>query len=318
MADLSFGTWCEVSPSQPPFFKRLKRFLRYCIIRAVLVAVTLLPLRVASWLGEALGLFVFTFVGAQRKKALTSLSTAYPEKTESERRHLAKESFRHLGRSVLEMAVIRQFDARRHELVEWVPEARAAMDAALQRGKGVVFVTGHVGNWELLARYVALEGYPAAVIGKEMSDPRTTQLVERFRASGKLRVIWRGSQGAAKEMLRALKGNSILGILIDQDTKVQSVWVPFFGKLAKTPRAAADLALRTGAVPMLGFCTRTGPLHYRITMQEVPLPQGLEGEASVRALTATMSQGIEAHIREHPEQWVWIHQRWKSLPEGPS
>ena len=170
------------------------------------------------------------------------------------------------------MVCIDQFDARRHELVEWVPEARAAMDAALARGKGVVFVTGHVGNWELLARYVALEDYPAAVIGKELSDPRTTRLVERFRASGKLRVIWRGSQGAAKEMLRALKGNSILGILIDQDTKVQSVWVPFFGKLAKTPRAAADLAIRTGAAPMLGFCTRVGPLKYRITMQEVPLP----------------------------------------------
>ena len=116
------------------------------------------------------------------------------------------------------------------------------MDAALARGKGVVFVTGHVGNWELLARYVALENYPAYVIGKELSDERTTGLVERFRASGKLRVIWRGRSGAAKEMLRALKSNSILGILIDQDTKVQSVWVPFFGRLAKTRIAPEELA----------------------------------------------------------------------------
>jgi KDO2-lipid IV(A) lauroyltransferase len=115
-------------------------------------------------------------------------------------------------------------------------------------------------------------------------------------------------------MLRALKGNSILGILIDQDTKVQSLWVPFFGRLAKTPRAAADLAIRTGAVPMLGFCTRVGPLRYRITMQEVPLPD-LEGEEGVRALTAELTRGIEAQIRAHPEQWVWIHQRWKSPPE---
>lgn len=276
-----------------------------------------LPLRAASWLGEQLGLFVFTFLSTQRSKALTSLAIAFPEKSQDERLNLARESFRHLGRSVLEMVCINQFDARRHELVEWVPEARDALDSALQRGKGVVFVTGHVGNWELLARYVALENYPAAVIGKEMSDPRTTSLVERFRASGKLRVIWRGAQGAAKDMLRALKGNSILGILIDQDTKVQSVWVPFFGKLAKTPRAAADLALRTGAVPMLGFCTRVGPLHYRITMQEMALP-AVEGEAAVRELTAALTLGIETHIRMHPEQWVWIHQRWKSPPENSS
>jgi len=92
------------------------------------------------------------------------------------------------------------------------------------------------------------------------------------------------------------------------------VWVPFFGKLAKTPRAAADLALRTGAVPMLGFCTRVGPLKYRITMQEVPLPTS-EGEAAVVALTTALTEGIEQQIRAHPEQWVWIHQRWKSPPE---
>lgn len=297
-----------------PRRKRLKRLLRYLFIRICLAPIQLLPLRAASWLGERLGLLAFVLLGAQRKKALASLSTAYPEKTKDERLRLARESFVHLGRSALEMVCIKQFDARRHELVEWVPSARAAMDSALAKGKGVVFVTGHVGNWELLARYVALENYPAAVIGKETSDPRTTQWLERFRASGKLRVIWRGSQGAAKQMLRALKGNSILGLLIDQDTKVQSVWVPFFGKPAKTPRAAADLALRTGAVPMLGFCTRVGPLRYRITMQEIAVP-AFQGEAAVTALTAELTRGIEAQVRAHPEQWVWIHQRWKSPPE---
>lgn len=300
---------------QPPLLKRVKRFVRYLFIRALLVPLQLMPLGFASRLGERVGLFVFRFVSSQRRKALASITTAYPEKPEAERLELARESFRHLGRSVLEMVCIEQFDARRHELVEWVPAARAAMDAALARGKGVVFVTGHVGNWELLARYVALEDYPAAVIGKETSDPRTTRLLERFRGSGKLRVIWRGSQGAAKEMLRALKTNSILGLLIDQDTKVQSVWVPFFGKLAKTPRAAADLAIRMGAVPMLGFCTRVGPLQYRITMEELALPQS-EGEAAVLELTERLTAGIEAQIRAHPEQWVWVHQRWKSPPES--
>jgi KDO2-lipid IV(A) lauroyltransferase len=291
----------------------MKRFVRYLFIRALLFPVQLIPLRAASWLGERLGLVAFTLARSQRRKALASLSVAYPEKSDAERTDLARAFFRHLGRSVMEMVCIEQFDARRHELVEWVPEARAAMDAALAKGKGVVFVTGHVGNWELLARYVALENYPAYVIGKELSDARSTKLVEGFRASGKLKVIWRGHQGAAKDMLRALKSNSILGILIDQDTKVQSLWVPFFGRPAKTPRAAADLAIRTGAVPMLGFCTRVGPLQYRITMQEVPLPTA-EGEAGVIDLTARLTAGIEQQIREHPEQWVWIHQRWKSPP----
>jgi Kdo2-lipid IVA lauroyltransferase/acyltransferase len=303
--------------SPAPRSKRLKRFVRYLFIRALLAPVQRIPLRAASWLGERLGGLAFTLAGSQRRKALESIGTAYPEKSNAERSQLARASFRHLGRSVMEMVCIDQFDAQRHALVEWVPEARAAMDAALARGKGVVFVTGHVGNWELLARFVSLENYPIAAIGKELSDERTTGLVERFRASGKLRVIWRGRPGAAREMLRALKNNSILGILIDQDTKVQSVWVPFFGKLAKTPRAAAELAIRTGAVPMLGFCTRVGPLGYRITMKAVALPE-LEGEAAVLALTAELTRGIEQQIRDHPEQWVWVHQRWKSPPEENS
>ncbi len=303
-----------MSLPRPPLSKRAKRFARYLFLRALLVPLQRMPLGLASSLGARLGLFVFHAAGAQRRRALASLETAWPEKTEAERLALARVFFEHLGRMALEMVCIQQFDARRHELVEWEPSARAAMDAALARGKGVVFVTGHCGNWELLARHVALEGYPAAVIGKETSDPRTTRLLERFRASGRLRVIWRGSRGAAKEMLRALKTNGILGLLIDQDTKVQSVWVPFFGRLAKTPRAAADLALRTGAAPMLGFCTRVGPLKYRITMEELPLPAST-GEEAVLDLTARLTAGIEAQIRQHPEQWVWIHQRWKSPPE---
>lgn len=298
----------------PPLYKRVKRFVRYLFIRVLLVPVQLIPLSWASAWGEWVGGWAYRLVGGVRRKALTSLRIAWPEKTEAELETLARDCLRHIGRSVMEMVCIEQFDARRHELVEWDPAARAAMDAALAEGKGVVFVTGHFGNWELLARYVALEGYPAAVIGKELSDHRTTALVERFRASGKLRVIWRGHSGAAKEMLRALKSNSILGILIDQDTKVQSVWVPFFGKLAKTPRAAADLAIRMGSVPMLGFCTRVGPLRYRITMERVPLPT-VEGEEGVRSLTATLTTGIESQIRAHPEQWAWMHQRWKSPPE---
>jgi KDO2-lipid IV(A) lauroyltransferase len=297
-----------------PASKRLRRFLRYLLIRALVAPLWLLPLGVAGALGEWLGGVVFTLAGGERRKALASLAIAFPERTDAERRALARRCFRHLGRQAAEVLLAPKLDARRAECVIWEPAARAAMDAALAKGRGVVFVTGHVGHWELLARHVALEGYPAYVIGKEASDPHTTRWIERMRTSGKLNVIWRGSQGAAKAMLRALKSNSILGLLIDQDTKVQSVWVPFFGRLAKTPRAAADLALKTGAVPMLGFCVREAPLRYRISMEVVPLPEAT-GEEAVLQLTATLTAGIERQIRATPEQWVWMHQRWKSPPE---
>jgi len=297
--------------ASPPLFKRVKRFVRYVLIRLLLLPIQLIPLRLASSLGASLGGLAFSLAGKERRKALVSLATAFPEKSEAERQALARATFRHLGSVGMELVRICAFDPRRKEFVEFDDESRAALKNALARGKGVVFVTGHIGNWELLARFITQEGFQVSVVGKETSDPRTTKLLEDFRLSGGMRVIWRGHEGAAKQLLRTLKSNSILGILIDQDTRVQSVWVPFFGKPAKTPRAAADLVLRTGAAPILGFCTREGPLKYRITIRELSTPEGRD-EAAVEKLTADFTRGIEAQIRAHPEQWVWMHERWKS------
>jgi KDO2-lipid IV(A) lauroyltransferase len=290
--------------------------VRYGLVRAVIGLLGLLPLTWASALGAAVGSVAAVLARGERRKALAGLARAFPEKPEAERLALMRACFRHLGRMALELVCVRQLDARIDDWVEWPAESRQAFDDALARKKGVVFVTGHVGNWELLARRAGLAGYPVFTIAREASDPRTTALIERFRGSGGVRPIWRGKgASAAKEMLRALKAGAFLGLLIDQDTKVQSVWVPFFGHPAKTPRAAADLALRTGAAVLTGFCHRVAPHRYRIVMREVSPPEG-DGEALVTALTAKLTQGIEAAIREHPEQWVWMHERWKSPPDA--
>jgi Kdo2-lipid IVA lauroyltransferase/acyltransferase len=251
--------------------------------------------------------------GGERRKALASLGRAFPERSEAERRALARACFRHLGMAALELGCTRALDERLERLVRWPEEDRRVLEQALARGRGVVFVSGHVGSWELLARRVARAGFPSQSIAKETSEPRLTALVERFRLAGGVRSIWRGQEGAARAMLRALRAGEILGILIDQDTRVQSVWVPFFGELAATPRAAADLALRTGAAVVVGFCQREGE-GYRLHMAEVPVAPGEDREEAVLALTAELSRHIEAAIRRAPEQWVWMHQRWKTRP----
>jgi Kdo2-lipid IVA lauroyltransferase/acyltransferase len=298
---------------RPPLTKRLKRYLRYLLIAGVLRLLQFLPLGAARTLGMMLGGWAYGLAGGERRKALRSLSRAFPDKSDAERDALGRDAFRHLAAAALEVASARALDTGLEALVAWPDADRQVLEAALARGKGVVFVSGHVGNWELLARRVARAGYPSQSIAKETSDPRLTALVEDFRAKGGVRSIWRGQEGAARAMLRALRSGEILGILIDQDTKVQSVFVPFFGELAATPRAAADLALRTGAAVVVGFCQRDGE-GYRLTMEEVPAPEVSDREAAVQALTAALSQRIEAAIRRAPEQWVWMHQRWKTRP----
>ena len=299
----------------PPLSKRLKRTLRYGLLRAVLAVVGLLPLRWAQALGRTLGSAAFHLAPGERRKALASLSVAFPEMPEEARLELARRCFRHLGTAALEMAVApRLGTAGLDRLVDLSGEALGRMQQAHARGKGAILVTAHLGNWELHAWSVVRHGLPLHAVGKENVDPRLNRLVDRFRSRGGLRNVWRGQPGAAVAMLRALRRGELLAMLIDQDTNVQNVFVPFFGRPAATPRAAADLVLRTGATALVCLNHRGEDGVYRASTEEVEVPRTGDAERDALELTARFTARIEAAIRAHPEQWVWMHQRWKTKP----
>jgi KDO2-lipid IV(A) lauroyltransferase len=271
-----------------------------------------LPLRWAQQLGRALGTAAFHFAGGERRKALASLQLAYPEMEPAQRLDLARRTFQHLGTVALEVAVAPRLGDRFAALVDCSGDALAAFRRGLERGRGVVVVGAHLGNWELQAWAVARAGIPLHAVGKENVDPRLTRLMDRFRARGGVWNIWRGQPGAAVALLKALRRGEALAMLIDQDTNVQSVFVPFFGHPAATPRAAADLVLRTGAAACVCLVHRRPDGTYRATSEEVPPPSTGDAERDAVELTARFTARIEAAIRAHPEQWVWMHQRWKT------
>jgi len=299
---------------RPPLAKRFKRGIRYGLVRLALAGVGCLPLRWAGRLGEWFGALAYRVARTERRRAIEGLARAFPEASQEARTALAQETFCHLGRCIFELACIEKLDPVMEAWVEWPLEDRRVLEGALGEKRGVLFISGHVGNWELLARRVAMAGFPCQTIAKETTDPRLTRLVERFRATGGLKSIWRGQDGAAKSMLKALKGGEILGMLIDQDTQVQSVFVPFFGQRASTPRAAADLALRTGAAVVMGFCHRVSGGTYRLSMRRLEFAASADREADAVQLTARMTLEIEEAIRQAPAQWVWMHRRWKTQP----
>jgi KDO2-lipid IV(A) lauroyltransferase len=243
---------------------------------------------------------------------------AFPEKSEAERDEIARASLVHLGMIAGEAVSMGNWEHRIDEYVEASPETVAALTRARARGKGVLLVLGHVGNWELtrrLARYVP----PCAAIAKRSWHAKIDAMTERFRAAGGLGTFWREDATTARNMLRLLKQGGALAILIDQDTNVQSVFVPFFGRLAATPRGAADLALRFGATVLVVTCRRRGPRRgdgHIIDAVDVPFDANpRDREAEVLRLTAACSALLEAAIRRHPEEWVWMHQRWKTRPD---
>lgn len=295
--------------------KRLMRWLRFVLLRATFALCGLLPRSAVLPLGRLLGSLAHLLLRGERRKALASLAIAFPERSLDEHLAIVKAMFIQLAQGALELAMGDALDAQLEQYVELDPASQATFDRALQSGAGAVFVTAHVGNWELLARRISRLGHPCATIIKESSDPRLSALIEKVRARGQLRTIWRGAPGAAKAMLKLLKQGGALGLLIDQDTKVQGVFVDFFGRPAFTPRAAADLALRTRAAPLVGFIHRKPGGGHRMEISALELPKG-SGEEAVVELTQRYTRAIEQAIRQAPHEWVWMHQRWKTRPES--
>ncbi|WP_050726439.1 lysophospholipid acyltransferase family protein [Vulgatibacter incomptus] len=297
--------------SLPPLRKRVKRAVRTWLLRGLLAIVKLLPLGAALALGRAGGGLAYGVFAKDRRLALEHLAKAFPEKTPEEQEAIARAMFRSLGETGMEIAQIDKLDRRLESYVEIEPSAVAALDQA-RKGSGVVAVTGHIGNWELLFRRIVRSGRPAYAVGAELSHGGLTAIVEELRGPG--RTIWRGAPGASKKLLRAFREDAYLALLIDQDTKVQGVFVPFFGELAHTPRAAADLALRTGAGIVTIFIHRKAGGGHRISGRQVEYTPTGDPEADALAITAEMTRAIEEEVRRVPHEWVWMHRRWQTRP----
>lgn len=301
-----------------PLRKRLRRAVRSALVALAIRLLAPLPGAVALWLGAGLGRLAWWVARGQRRLMLEHLALAFPERGERERREIARASLVHLGQVALEVVAVRRVAPDVARYVSFAPGAEDAIRRAMARGKGLVFVTGHIGNWELLARRLALLTQPNAVIARRNADRRLNAFMERFRTAGGNRTLWREDPSTGRELIKLFRCGGALGLLIDQDTRVQGVFVPFFGRLAYTPRAAADLALRFGATVLVGTSHRRGPRRgdgHEIEVTELAYQADpADRETEVVRLTAAAVAIQEAAIRRHPEEWVWMHGRWKTRP----
>lgn len=301
-----------------PLAKRLRRGARSLALRAAAALLGLLPLRAALAVGALVGWVAWCLAGGTRRLALEHLALAFPERSEAERRAIARASLIHLGQVALETIALRRYRDRLEVYVSIAPGGEELVRRAMARGKGLVFVASHIGNWELLAQRLSRVAQPNAVVAKRNADPWLNGAIERLRAEGGLETLWREDPSTGRKLLRLFKRGGGLGILIDQDTKVQGVFVPFFGQLAYTPRAAAELALRFGAAALVVTSHRRGPRPgdgHELEVTELAYdPAPGDPEAEVVRLTAAAVALHESAIRRHPAEWVWMHRRWKTRP----
>lgn len=294
--------------------KRIKNWFIYILVKGGLRWINLVQRSTAIKFLQTLSLSGFYLVRSERRKTIKHLTMVYgKEMAEREIYQMAKAVFLNLGRNMADAFRIPCYNSQN---IDRYVRAKGLekLDRALQKGKGVLALAGHVGNWELMGGYLAMNGYNLNVVGAPIYDSRLDDLVVNNRLQSGMKYIARGS--ATREIIRALRRNEIVGLLIDQDTRhVDGVFVDFFGEKAYTPVGPVILAMKTqAAVVPMAIHIQKDNRHLVEIDEELDLIFTNDESYDRIHNTQICSDAIEKFIRKYPAQWVWMHQRWKTKP----
>lgn len=262
-------------------------------------------------MGRFMGRLAWYVVARERNKALANIAIAFPDWTEKKRRDTIRAMFRHFGMSLFEIAWLWNMDlATRDRMTTF--EGTEAMLKLIDEGRGVVFFTAHVGNWEWLTIAIGLFSRPTSVLQRERDEGEMNRYITEFRARVGVQSIDRGSSSSARQMINAIKSGGILAFLLDQNMRTESVKVPFFGRPALTPIGPVKFAIRKEAMVVTALQERRPDGTHHIRILE---PIACKKDDDPVALAARITRDIEEHIRRVPEQWVWMHDRWRERPK---
>ncbi|MBI4876350.1 MAG: lysophospholipid acyltransferase family protein [Acidobacteria bacterium] len=269
-----------------------------------------LPLPLAEMAARTSARLLDLAIPRLRRTARRNLEFALPELDSAARERIVDGVFRSIARVLVAFARLPRL--RPENLGEWIRyQGLEHFEEAKRRGRGVLFATAHLGNWELSAFAHGLLTEPMHVVVRALDNPLLDALVERYRTLGGNRVIEK--KDAARGILKALGRNEAVGILIDQNASPENgVFVDFFGVAACATTGLAKLAAHSGAAVIPGFAL-WNEAERRYVLRFYP-PLEITGHAE--ADTARLQAQLEAAIREHPDQWLWIHRRWKTRPDG--
>jgi KDO2-lipid IV(A) lauroyltransferase len=288
--------------------------IEYAATRVLVAILGVFGWRLAGMIGGKLARLAYWPFGIRRGVVERQIAAAFPEFSPSRVREVARRSYDSLGRTSVETAVLPGLSqGDRLAMFERV-EGWETLEAARREGKGVVVVTGHLGNWEIAGSYIASH-LPFHAVSRRMANPLFDAYLTRTRARGGMQMIWDGD--AVRVSPRVLRQNHAVAFLSDQDgLGLASTFVPFFGRPAKTPRGPAVFALRLEAPMVFGVSVRQPSGRYALLLERVTAPRTGDREADVDALVLAFTQMLEAMIRRYPEQYFWHHRRWRRQPEG--
>lgn len=298
----------------------LQIWAEYAAARAVLGVLRLLPLKAAVWTGVTAGKLAFAMLGKLRRVGMQNLELAFPEKTVAEREAILRSAFQNLGRV---MAIVSRFGSLTRDnitdLIEYepTPEFAAAYQKTIDEGRGRIILGGHMGNWELQAFSYPVFFEPLSFLARRMDNPKIDELIVGIRTRLGNRQI--DKINSASPILRTLRSGGAVGVLADVNSHPkEGVFVPFFGIPACTASGVAMLAIRANAaiVPMFAIWDASRGKYF-IHHEDIiePVSTG-DRKRDIEETTALYVAATERVIRAYPDQWLWIHRRWKTRPPG--
>jgi Kdo2-lipid IVA lauroyltransferase/acyltransferase len=295
---------------------KISDFVQYVALRALVVIIQPLPLNFCMMIGRCFAYASYLFDSKRVTIAEENLRNAYGmDLSDIQRRKIIRSNYLHLASVGIDFMKLPQIvndnNWRKYFEVEGLEFAREA----LEQEKGIIFVSGHVGSWEVLGCAMKyLFHQPVHSIAKHMHNPFNDRFFTQLRENSGQKIIF--TENASRAILRVLKSNQLLGILIDQHVRENNISVDFFGQKAATTRSVATLSLKTGTPVIMLFARRVDRRYgFKVTFSKpIQIEKTGNQEKDILNLTQRCTSIIESRIREHPHEWLWIHRRWKTSP----
>jgi len=293
-----------------------RTYIEYAVAWTILKSVSFLPRPIALRAGRIVGALAHAVLPHLRRHAEINLRIAFPELDERERERIKRSAFQNLGRLLGEIS---QFPRLNRENITSIVEYEGLENYlnAVAEGRGVILLTGHIGAWELSVYAHSIYGHPMSFLARRVDNPLVERLAESYRARYGNRSI--DKKNSVREVLKTLKSGGVVGVLADLNaSREEGVFCDFFGVEACTTAGVATLALRTGAVVLPGYLIWDEKAQIHCLHFEPPVETTNTGnqKEDVVANTARYTKVLESIIRRYPDQWLWIHRRWKTRPEG--
>lgn len=290
-------------------------YAEYAALRGALAALAALSFERAGAVGERLGALGYRPFGIRRAVVERQIAAAFPEYGPDEVTRVARASYAHLGRTTVEAAVLSTYGREQVLSLFEGTDGWPVVEEALAAGRGIIFVTGHLGNWELAGSFMAARVGELHAVARHMANPLFDGYLTRTRERLGMHVVH--DEQAVRQVPRAVRQNGAVAMLVDQGAVgLASTWVPFFGRLAKTPRGPAVFSLRLDAPVIFGCALRQPSGKYRMSLERVETARTGDKEADVDRIVADYTATLERWVRKAPEQYFWHHRRWKHQRPG--